>query len=158
MWLFKEKIRKPTEVSLWSKNERCINKHTGTCFVCNSPLGKKRKWNTHHIIRVPSITIRVHKKCHEEIEHSDKYKHLKPGFYASDLEFLKWLYYNRDKLLIIARSLAFIRVSNKELWVADSKTKYKYIKKEEKIQAKKARIISQTSVKLNEEGRLENTT
>ena len=83
-----------------NKNTNCLNKHTNTCFICNRELGISNKWDYHHILRIPSITVKVHRECHLIIERdtTDKYSHLKPTFKTCEVDYIRWAYINRHHL------------------------------------------------------------
>lgn len=94
-----------------NKNTICINKHTNTCFLCNKSLGSKRSWDYHHILRIPAVTIRVHKSCHTKIENSPELAHLRPNFRTVEVDYIKWAYEKREllkELFVNTRSMKHI--------------------------------------------------
>jgi len=95
-----------------NKDLTTINKHTGTCFICNKPLDKE--YQHHHISRVPPIVVLVHNKCHNIIESdkSGKWDHIKPVYKHRQLRFLKWAYNDRDSLKLINNN---IKSANNEM-------------------------------------------
>jgi len=72
----------------------CINWRDGVCFLCK----KKRKLQTHHILRIPDITINVCKDCHKIIDETDNYPELKPELSRKQKRLIKWIYKNKDIL------------------------------------------------------------
>ena len=101
-------------ISLLTKTT-IINQHDRICPVCREKITNKSQ--KHHITRIPSIVLLVHKDCHIKIHDNEnnQYNHLLPIYTRKELATLIKCHAQRRKIRQIRNILKDIGKTNREI-------------------------------------------